>query len=71
MNEKERPGDAVTSPDSNLIAWNNRAGRQVGISASAKKELPQVRRDVYEHLPAFYQAALRVLVRNGHVEVIE
>ncbi len=32
---------------------------------------PTIRKDTLEHLPAFYQAAIRVLERNHHVVILE
>lgn len=36
---------------------------------SGIKDVPVIAADVYSHLPAFYQAALEVMARNGHCQI--
>ena len=66
---KNKAGNTSISPVVKLttiaISSNDSLNPQV------YNNVPVIAADVYSHLPAFYQAALEVMARNGHCRIAE
>ncbi len=65
-----KTGNATTSPEEKTT---HAKGSIEQYAASGIKGVPVIAKDVYDHLPAFYQSALTVMERNHRciIEAVE